>query len=222
MNHLIIENLKIYKYQYLLSIVSVSVGIVLTNYIDVSSFFFLIMLLGLMLFPELQRLNMLTNDGYLKLVNKLPLTFKEIYLHKFVVSISGILIVMFMLSISTIFFGVPNKLFKFMNILVSNIYAGIIIHNSTKLFVNPKKYFKFQWTFANFLFYTITLFIFFSLFDIITERNYVQLPNWHRSINYLIFFSVQCILAFYIGKLREFVSKFQFLKNYDYENEPKV
>ena len=222
MYYLIIENLKIYKFNYLLSIITVTIGIIIIHLANFEGFMIGLMILLFMLFPEFQRLNSIASDGYLKLVNKLPLTFKEMYLHKFIVSISGSFFIVFMLSIACNFFYLPHKLFDFMNILISNVYAGIIINNSTKIFINPKNQFKFKWTFTNFFFYVFTIFIFFSSFSFITEQNYSGQPNWHRSANYLIFFSVQAILAFYIGKLREYVSKFRLLKDYDYENEPQV
>lgn len=222
MYHLILENLKIYKYQYLLGIISVSFGIALIHFLEFDGFFIKIMIIMLMFLPELQRLNLIANDGYFKLVNKLPLTFNEIYLHKFIVSTSGLLFILIMMSIATNFFSLPDNLFKFTNIMVSNIYAGIIIHNTTKLFCKPLIFPKLGLSFSNFIFYVFTLFIFFALFSLITENNFNTRLFENRFSNYLIFFLLQFILAFYIGKLKTFFSKFQFLKNYDYENEPKV
>ncbi len=222
MYYLILENLKIYKYHFLLSIISVSFGIVLIQLLEFHSFFLRIMIMMIMLLPELRRMNLIANDGYFKLVNKLPLTSNEIYLYKFIVSTSGQLFILIMMAIATNFFSLPHNLFKFTNIMASNIYAGIIISNTTKLFGKSLIFPKLGLSFSNSIFYVFTLFIFFSLFSLITENNLHTRLFENRSLNYLMFYSLQFIIAFYIGKLKTFFSRFQFLKNYDYENEPKV
>jgi hypothetical protein len=155
--------------------------------------------------PEFIRLSEILNSGYFRLLNKLPISSNDIYRHKFIISISGIVLILTLILIINFFVIIPLKFFEFMNIMSSNIIAGIIIHNSTNLFYLPKKFSAHGSTMTAMAAYMILLSYFFLLFGFITSEDYLFWGKELISINYLIYLIIQIVSAYYFGKLYHYL-----------------
>lgn len=199
MNYLLFESLKIYKLQYLYSILTVLIGVSFIIYFE---FGILIRTsaLALIFTPELIRLTKLQNDGYLKLVMKLPINADDLYTHKFVVRSSGTILVVLLLIIINYFYALSHGFLEFLNIFVSNLFVWITFNFNDK---------SSRMSFQKFAIYAISLFIFFSIFSLILTFDI----DGNKSANYLLILITQTITAYYLGKVYNFLSH-KFSKNY--------
>ena len=208
MTKLLWENLKIFKLSYLYTFIMVSVSISCAFFFDFLRYplysLSLMMIIGL---PEFIRLQEILNSGYFRLLNKLPISSNDIYRHKFIVSISGTVLLFTLVLVINFFAILPTKFFEFLNILSSNIFVGIIIHDSTKLYNLPKKLSQPNSTILAMASYMILLIFYFSFFGLITSKEYLFWGPGLISINYLIYLVIQIVSAYYFGKLYYFVLK---------------
>jgi hypothetical protein len=206
MTKLLWENLKLYKLSFLYSIITVTLGIYGFILSELSQFpfiyIFVIIIIGT---PEFIRLSDILNSGYFRLLNKLPISSNDIYRHKFIISISGIVLIFTLILIINFFVIIPFKLCEFMNIMSSNLIAGIIIHNSTKLFYLPKKFLEQYTGLLSMLAYMIILSFYFSIFGYITSEENLLCGKELISINYLIYLIIQIVSAYYFGKLYNYI-----------------
>ena len=194
MFYLLIESLKIYKLQYLYSILSTIVGTFFVYHFNfdfpLSMFAYILIFL-----PELNRLNTIQNSGYMKLINKLLINEGELYNHKFLISSSGSIFIIVLILHLNYFFDLSDDFFNILNFVLANIFVWYVVFNDTHknsntLIMNVPNIFVFT------LFLFSFLSIFHGLLFIDIELN--------MSLKYLIIFTTQLIFTYYLGKVYNF------------------
>lgn len=198
---LLIENLLHFKFYYVISIITLMIGIALIHFIGTDGFIIDIFIAVVMLSPEMNRIGKITTNGYLKLINKLPLNKIEIFTHKYIVSIFGLLLIQILASISIFIIEIPDHIFEKMNLISNIVYAGILVQNNTNLFSKSRSKFNQSWNISSFTSFVFIIVIFSLLFNFVTEKDYTQIPEWHRPVNYIIYFFLQAIIGYIIGRI---------------------
>jgi len=198
---LLIENLLHFKFYYALSIITLMIGVAMIHFIGTDGFIIDIFIAVIILSAELNRIGKITTNGYLKLINKLPLNRIEIFTHKFIVSIFGLLFIQILAVISLNVFNIPHYIFDRMNFISSFTYAGILVENNTNLFSKQFRRINQRWTIISFTLFVIIMVVFLLLFKFMTENDYTQIPEWHRPVNYIIYFFLQAIIGYLIGRI---------------------
>ena len=197
MFYLLLESLKIYKLQYLYSILTTIIGTFLIVYFEFD-LFIKIMALTLILMPEGIRLTLVQNEGYMKLVHKLPIDDDDLYIHKFVIRSSGTILVVLLLIIINHFYALSQSLFEFINIIVANLFVWITVYEE---FHSQNKSLKMNLKKIPIL--AFSYFIFFGIFKLILK---IELDG-NQSGNYILILITQTIIAFNFGKLYNFLRK---------------
>ena len=195
MFYLLLESLKIYKLQYLYSILTTIIGTFLIVYFEFD-LFIKIMALTLILMPEGIRLTLVQNEGYMKLVHKLPIDDDDLYIHKFVIRSSGTILVVLLLIIINYFFALSQSLFEFINIIVANLFVWITVYEE---FHSQNKSLKMNLKKIPIL--AFSYFIFFGIFKLILQIGL----DGNQSGNYILILITQTIIAFNFGKLYNFL-----------------
>ena len=198
---LLIENLLHFKIYYAISIITLMIGIALIHFIGTNDFFIDLFIALIILAPEMNRIGKITTNGYLKLINKLPLNKIEIYTHKYVVSIFGLLFIQILAAISLFIFNIPHYIFDRISFISCFLYASILVQNTTNLFSKSTTKFNKIWTISSFTLFVTIMVVFSLLFKFMTDKDYTQISEWHRPINYIIYFSLQAIIGYIIGRI---------------------
>lgn len=196
MTALLYENLKKFKKQYLLSIFAVIIGSIVMIKFGLNSFPFKFSITLLICVPELIRIDKIFKGGYLKLMEKLPLSENEIYFHKFIISSSGIILIQLLFITVNAFYPMPDSFFENLNMLIVNIFAGIVLLNNTKLFNTPLNN-----NFFSIILIAIFYMILFGIFGYITKSDLFNNNFNNHTVNYILILILQCLVTFYTGKL---------------------
>lgn len=194
MLNLLIESLKIYKLQYLYSILSTIAGTFFVSHFDfdfpLSIFAYILIFL-----PELNRLNTIQNSGYMKLINKLPINEGELYNHKFLISSSGSIFIIVLILHLNYFFDLSEDFFNILNFVLANIFVWYVVFNDTHK--NSNTLIK---NVPNIFVLTLFYFCFWSIFHGLLFID-IEL---NMSLKYLIIFTTQLIFTYYLGKIYNF------------------
>lgn len=191
MNFLLLEGTKIYKLHYLYSILTTIAGTFIVYHFDfdfpLSMFAYILIFL-----PEFQRLSSIQNGGYLKLINKLPIDYGELYNHKFVVNSSGTILVLVLILILNNFFDLSRDSFDKLNFILANIFLWFVVFNDTQK--NRNTLIK---NVQNIFVATLFLISFMSIFHALLLVDI----DINMSIKYLVIFITQIIFTYYLGKI---------------------
>jgi hypothetical protein len=194
MLNLLIESLKIYKLQYIYSILSTIAGTFVVSHFDfdfpLSIFAYILIFL-----PELNRLNTIQNSGYMKLINKLPINEGELYNHKFLISSSGSIFIIVLILHLNYFFDLSEDFFNILYFVLANIFVWYVVFNDTHKNSNTL-----IMNVPNIFVLTLFLFCFSSIFHGILLID-IEL---NMSIKYLVIFITQIIFTYYLGKVYNF------------------
>ena len=163
--------------------------------------FIQIMIIIPMFIPEFIRINMILNDGYLKLLNKLPISFNDLYRHKILVSSSGMILNILLLITINYFVKLPENFFDNVNLLTTNLFAGIIVQNSTNIYNSARPKTQLGWDFKSLGAFIILFLGFFGIFGFMTTTEINIYGNIHNTYNYLLSLILQLIFLYYSGKL---------------------
>jgi hypothetical protein len=212
MTALLYENLKTFKNQYLLSIFAVIIGSIVMIKFGLNSFPYQFSITFMICVPEFIRIDKIFNHGYLKLMEKLPLSENEIYFHKFFISSSGIIWVQLLFISVNAFYQMPATFFENLNMLIVNIFAGIVLHNSTKLF--NTHYWKMNNNFFSIILFGIFYMVLFGIFGYITKSYFFNNNFNNQTFNYLLVLILQCIVTFYTGKLMKLIRTCKLIKSF--------
>ncbi len=197
MNYLLLESLKIYKLYYLYSILAVLLGAFLVNTFFELGFMFKVAVIIWIFLPEFIRLSEVQKAGYLKLVHKLPIHSNDLYIHKFFVLTSGTIWTALLIIAISNFITLPFKLYESFNLFVSYILIMTSLDKGFSGIGEPIKL-----NLQKFVILTISFFIYFSIFGLISREIDI---DGHKSGNYLIIIMLQIAVAFYFGKLYNFL-----------------
>lgn len=191
MNFLLLEGTKIYKLHYLYSILTTIAGTFIVYHFDfdfpLSMFAYILIFL-----PELNRLTSIQHDGYLKLINKLPIDDGELYNNKFVVNSSGTILVLVLILILNNFFDLSRDFFDKLNFILANIFLWFVVFNDTQK--NSNTLMK---NVQNIFVATLFLISFMSIFHALLLVDI----DINMSIKYLVIFITQIIFTYYLGKI---------------------
>lgn len=201
MMKLLWENLKIYKLSYLYSFIAVSLGVIFQIFFkSIDNAFLDFALVIIICIPEFLRLSQIYNSGYFKLIGRLPISSDDVYRHKYIISISGIILIFLLASIVNMFILVPYYFFELLNIFSSNIIVGIIVHNSTRLHYAPVQESFRRNNVVGFIFSIILLAYQFFLFSFINSRENIIWGSKLIPFNYLVFLFIQVVSSYFFGK----------------------
>ena len=201
MINLLWENLKIYKFSYLFSVIAVSLGMLfLIIFKSIDNAFFNFALVIIICIPEFRRISEIYNSGYFRLVGRLPISSSDIYRHKYLISISGIVLIYSLVSIFNIFIILPEYFFKLLMIFSSNIIVGIIVYNNTKLHNSPVQESFRRNNVIGFISAFILLLYQFFLYNFINSEENILLGSKLIPYNYLIFLFIQVVSSYFFGK----------------------
>lgn len=199
---LLLENLKLYKMHYLYNILTlIFLMFIMIEFKFYEFYFSQVMIIFSMFTPEFIRINMILNDGYLKLLNKLPISYNDLYRHKLLVSSSGMILNLLLLITINFFIKLPDDFFNTINLLTTNLFAGIIVQNSTNIYNSPRPNTQLGWDFKSMLSFIILFLGFFGIFGFMTTTEINIYGNINNTYNYLICLILQLIFLYYSGKL---------------------
>jgi hypothetical protein len=224
MKKLLWENLKLFRLNYLYSLLSVSLGILCQYYFPLSYNYYITMVVTLLiLLPEINRLSKISNSGYFYFLNKLPISRVDIYRHKFFVSTSGIFIIFLFIIIMNFLPFCLCTLIHDLRFYSNMMLAFIITNNTTNMNNSPNKLSDQVSKFDFYVAFGFLFAYFILLFEFITS-DYCQIFGQRFiSINYLICLIVQFVSSYYLSLIYyRRITKTNFYKKNQYDVDLKI